>query len=181
MTDQTGINLDESLFYDKYFVIKKSRATQLANEAVRILTEEMVPGAGESLEIVDILERMCDLQSKQYFCLNLDEAASLEAMKTYYLSKYDRDVAERCIEHIMKKEVGRELVFKAKCLVRGKVVDVWHHPDGGKVFEVRDRDNKTHTVPESWVVKWLDPENNTPQPDSLFPPTPKDDDDNDLL
>ena len=169
MTMQSGIDLNESLFYDKYYVIKKSRPADLANEAVRILTEEMAGNDGASLEIVEILERMYDLQAKQYFCLNLDEAASLEAMKTYYLSKYDREIAERCIEHIMKKEVGRELVFKGKCLIRGKVSDVWYHPDGGKVLEVKDKDGKVHTVPESWVVKWLDPELNVQQPDSLFP------------
>lgn len=153
MPDRPDIN--ESLFYDKYYVIKKSRAQLLAQEAIRQLTEEAT-AEGASLEVSDILERMCDIQGKQYFCLNLDEAASLKAMQTYYLSKYDREAAEACIEYIMKREVGKELVFKGKCLVRGKVTDVWHHPDGGKVFEIRDKDGKTYTVPESWVVKWLE-------------------------
>jgi hypothetical protein len=58
----------------------------------------------------------------------------------------------------MKKEVGREVVFKGKCLIRGRVVDVWHHPDGGKVFEVKDKEGQQYTVPESWVVKWLETE-----------------------
>ena len=151
-------DINESLFYDKYYVIKKSRAAGLAHDAVRILTEEAAEKEGGSVEIIDILERMCDLQGKQYFCLNLDEQPSLQAMKTYYLAKYDPEVAEACIEHIMKKEVGRELVFKGKCLVRGKVTDVWHHPDGGKVFEVRDKNNNLYTVPETRVVKWLEAE-----------------------
>lgn len=155
MTDDQRPDINESLFYDKYFVIKKSRAQVLAQEAIRQLTEE-AGAEGASLEVNDILERMCDIQGKQYFCLNLDEEASLKAMQTYYLSKYDRDAAEACIEYIMKREVGKELVFKGKCLVRGKVTDVWHHPDGGKVFEIKDSEGKFHTVPESWVVKWLE-------------------------
>lgn len=150
-------DITESLFYDKYFVIKKSRAQMLAQEAIKQLTEEMGPNDGP-IEIVDILERMCAIQGKQYFCLNLDEEASLKAMKTYYTAKYDRETAEACLEYIMKKEVGRELVFKGKCLVRGRVVDVWHHPDGGKVFEVKDKNGQPYTVPESWVVKWLEGE-----------------------
>lgn len=154
-------DITESLFYDKYFVIKKTRAQLLAQEAIRQLSEEAANTDGASLEVTDILERMCSLQGKQYFCLNLDEESSLKAMQTYYMSKYDRKAAEACIEYIMKKEVGREVVFKGKCLLRGKVTDVWHHPDGGKVFEVKDKDNNTYTVPESWVVKWLEPETAT--------------------
>jgi Glu-tRNA(Gln) amidotransferase subunit E-like FAD-binding protein len=150
-------DITESLFYDKYYVIKKSRAMMLAQEAVKQLSEEMPPTDGP-IEVTDILERMCDIQGKQYFCLNLDEEHSLKAMQTYYTTKYDRDAAEACIEYIMKKELGRELVFKGKCLTRGKVSDTWHHPDGGKVFEIRDKDGNVYTVPESWVVKWLDAE-----------------------
>ena len=160
-------DITESLYYDKYYVIKKSRAQMLAQEAIRQLTEEMGPGEG-TLEVTDILERMCAIQGKQYFCLNLDEEASLKAMKTYYTAKYDRETAEACIGYIMKKEVGRELVFKGKCLTRGRVVDVWHHPDGGKVFEVKDKDSTQYTVPESWVVKWLEPE--APEPPKEEPP-----------
>lgn len=130
----------------------------LAQEAIKQLTDEaQASGDGGTLEVADILGRMCDIQGKQYFCLNLDEEASLKAMQTYYLSKYDREAAEACIEYIMKKEVGRELIFKGKCLMRGKVSDVWHHPDGGKVFEVKDKNGGTYTVPESWVMKWLEP------------------------
>lgn len=155
-------DITESLFYDKYFVIKKARAQMLAQEAIRQLTEE-ANGSESTLEVSDILERMCSIQGKQYFCLNLDEEASLKAMQTYYLSKYDRKAAEACIEYIMKKEVGRELVFKGKCLMRAKVTDVWHHPDGGKVFEVKDKEGNIYTVPEGWVVKWLEAEA-TPDP-----------------
>ena len=36
-----------------------------------------------TVEVTDILERMCDIQGRQYFCLNLDEDASLKAMQTY--------------------------------------------------------------------------------------------------
>jgi hypothetical protein len=154
---KTRPDITESLFYDKYYVIKKSRAQMLAQEAIRQLTEENAARDGSgTIEVEDILGRMCDLQGKQYFCLNLDEEPSLKAMQTYYHSKYDRAVAEACIEHIMKREVGKELVFKGKCLTRGRVADVWHHPDGGKVFEVRDKDGNSHTVPETWVVKWLE-------------------------
>lgn len=151
-------DITESLYYDKYFVIKKSRAQLLAQEAIKQLTDEMTGTDGGSLEVTDILERMCAIQSKQYFCLNLDEEASLKAMQTYYMSKYDREAAEACIQYIMKKEVGREIIFKGKCLMRARVSDVWHHPDGGKVFEVKDKEGHIHTVPESWVVKWLEPE-----------------------
>lgn len=150
-------DITESLYYDKYFVIKKSRTQVLAQEAIRLLTEESSDG-GATLDVTDILDRMCAIQARQYFCLNLDEEASLKAMQTYYLSKYDKEVAEACIDHIMKKEVGRELVFKGKCLTRGRVVDVWRHPDGGKVFEVKDKQGNSHTVPEHWLLKWLEPE-----------------------
>lgn len=160
--------ITESLFYDKYYVIKKSRAQMLAQEAIKQLTEEMGASDGP-IEVVDILERMCAIQGKQYFCLNLDEEASLKAMKTYYTAKYDRETAEACLEYIMKKEVGRELVFKGKCLVRGRVVDVWHHPDGGKVFEVKDKNGQVYTVPESWVVKWLEKEPESQEQPSSSP------------
>lgn len=150
-------DINESLFYDKYFVIKKSRVQMLAQEAIRQLTEENVAGDG-ALEVNDILERMCAIQGKQYFCLNLDEEASLKAMQTYYMSKYDREAAEACMEYILKREVGKELVFKGKCLTRARVVDVWHHPNGGKVFEAKDKEGNVYTVPESWVMKWLEPE-----------------------
>ncbi len=150
-------DITESLFYDKYYVIKKSRAQSLAQEAIRQLTEENAArDGGGTLEVEDILQRMSDLQGKQYFCLNLDEDSSLKAMQTYYRSKYDSAAAEACIEYIMKREVGKEVVFKGKCLTRGRVSDVWHHPDGGKVFEVRDKENNVYTVPETWVVKWLE-------------------------
>lgn len=155
-------DITESLFYDKYYVIKKSRAQALAQESIRMLTEENASrDGGGTIEVEDILARMCEIQGKQYFCLNLDEEASLKAMQTYYHSKYDRAAAEACIEYIMKREVGKELVFKGKCLIRGRVADVWHHPDGGKVFEVRDKDGNSYTVPEGWVVKWLE----TPVPE----------------
>jgi hypothetical protein len=157
-------DITESLFYDKYYVIKKARAQMLAQEAIKQLTEEMGPSDGP-IEIVDILERMCAIQGKQYFCLNLDEEASLKAMKTYYTAKYDRETADACLEYIMKKEVGREVVFKSKCLVRGRVIDVWHHPDGGKVFEVKDKTGQLYTVPEGWVVKWLETEPTTSEAD----------------
>ncbi|MCX7717692.1 MAG: hypothetical protein N2111_04715 [Candidatus Sumerlaeaceae bacterium] len=162
-------DINESLFYDKYFVIKKSRAQMLAQEAMRQLAEEGATRDGGALDVTDVLDRMCAIQGKQYFCLNLDEEASIKAMQTYYLAKYDREVAEACIDHIMKKEVGRELVFKGKCLTRGKVVDVWRHPDGGKVFEVRDKQGTIYTVPEPWLVKWLDPE---PEPEGGAPRVP---------
>ncbi|MBX7245393.1 MAG: hypothetical protein K1X53_07830 [Candidatus Sumerlaeaceae bacterium] len=148
-------DINESLYYDKYFVIKKSRAQMLAQEAIRQLTSEVGEDGG-SLEVTEILDRMCAIQARQYFCLNLDEEASLKAMQTYYLGKYDKEVAEACIDYILKKEVGRELVFKGKCLTRGKVTDVWRHPDGGKVFDVRDNNGSSHTVPEIWVVRWLE-------------------------
>ena len=154
---RTRPDINECLYYDKYYVIKKSRATTLAQEAIRQLTEETASReGGGTIEVDDILVRMCSLHGKQYFCLNLDEEASLKAMQTYYHSKYDKNAAEQCIEYIMKREVGKEVVFKGKCLTRGRVVDIWHHPDGGKVFEVRDKDNNSHTVPESWIVKWID-------------------------
>jgi hypothetical protein len=157
-------DLNESLFYDKYFVIKKSRAQLLAQEALKQLTEEGAGHDGGSIEVTEVLDRMCSIQGKAYFCLNLDEEASLKAMQTYYLSKYDRDVAEACIDYIMKKEVGREMVFKGKCLIRAHVVDAWRHPDGGKVYEVRDKQGASYSVPESWVVKWLEePEVADPQ------------------
>jgi hypothetical protein len=149
-------DINESLFYDKYYVIKKSRAQMLAQEAIRQLSEEAECGDGTSLEVTEILQRMCDIQSKTYFCLNLDEEASLKAMQTYYLSKYDREAAEACMDYIMKREVGKEMIFKGKCLTRAKVIDVWHHPNGGKVFEVRDKDGNQYTVPELWVVKWFE-------------------------
>ena len=149
-------DLNESLFYDKYFVIKKARVQMLAQEALKQLAEEGAGRDGGSLDVTEVLDRMCAIQGKQYFCLNLDEEASLKAMQTYYLSKYDRDVAEACIDYITKKEVGKELVFKGKCLTRAHVVDAWRHPDGGKVYEVRDKQGMNYTIPEAWVVKWLD-------------------------
>ncbi|PKO18868.1 hypothetical protein CVU37_05715 [candidate division BRC1 bacterium HGW-BRC1-1] len=154
---RTRPDINESLYYDKYYVIKKTGATTLAQEAIRQLTEETASReGGGTIEVDDILGRMCSLHGKQYFCLNLDEEASLKAMQTYYHSKYDKNAAEQCIEYIMKREVGKEVVFKGKCLTRGRVVDVWHHPDGGKVFDVRDKENGLHSVPEGWVVKWIE-------------------------
>lgn len=149
-------DINESLYYDKYFVIKKARAQMLAQEALKQLTEEGAGRDGSSLDVTEILDRMCAIQGKQYFCLNLDEESSLKAMQTYYMSKYDREMAEACIEYIMKKEIGKELVFKGKCLTRARVIDAWRHPDGGKVYEVRDKQGVNYTVPESWVVKWLE-------------------------
>jgi hypothetical protein len=151
-------DITESLFYDKYFVIKKAHAQNLAQEAIKQLSDEGAGGDGGALEVTDILQRMCDLQGKTYFCLNLDEEPSLKAMQAYYLSKYDREAAEACMDYIMKREVGKELVFKGKCLTRGKVTDVWHHPNGGKVLEVKDKEGNIYTVPESWIVKWLESE-----------------------
>ena len=151
-------DINESLFYDKYYVIKKSRAQLLAQEAIKQLTDEADPTDGGSLEVTDILQRMSDIQGKTYFCLNLDESPSLKAMQAYYTNKYDRETAEACMDYIMKREVGKELVFKGKTLTRAKVADVWHHPNGGKVFEVKDKEGNTYTVPELWVVKWLEPE-----------------------
>lgn len=147
--------ITESMFYDKYYVIKKSKAQALAQEAIKQLYEEGGCNEHGVIEVLDILERMDDLQGAQYFAMNLDEEASIKAMQTYYLNKYDKEAAEACINYILKGEIGKSLVFKGKCLTSGKVTDVWRHPDGGKVFEVRDKGGSVHTVPESWVVKWL--------------------------
>ncbi len=148
--------ITESMFYDKYYVIKKSKAPPLAQEAIKELYEEGGRNEHGVIEILDILERMDDLQGAQYFAMNLDEEASIKAMQTYYLNKYDKEAAEACINYILKGEVGKSLVFKGKCLTSGKVTDVWRHPDGGKVLEVRDKTGTMHTVPESWIVKWLE-------------------------
>lgn len=151
------IDVEESLFYDKYFVFKKERAVVLAEKAINQLNEESHAEAPE-VSISDVLERMALLQEKQYFCLNLDEEPAVAAMQEYYRQKYGEDMAKKCVQYIMAKDVGQELVFKGKCLVRGKVTESWRHPDGTKVYEVEDRQGGTHTVPESWVVKFLDAE-----------------------
>jgi hypothetical protein len=148
--------ITESMFYDKYYVIKKSKAQALAQEAIKQIYEEGGGNEHGVIEIMDILERMDDLQGAQYFAMNLDEEASIKAMQSYYLNKYDKEAAEACINYILKGEIGKSLVFKGKCLTSGKVTDVWRHPDGGKVFEVRDKGGAVHTVPESWIVKWLE-------------------------
>jgi len=146
----------ESMFYDKYYVIKKSKAQALAQEALRQLYAEGKFNEQGVIDVVDILERMCDLQGAQYFAMNLDEDSSIKAMQTYYREKYGEEAAKACLKYILKGDVGKSLVFKGKCLMTGKVVDVWRHPDGGKVYEVRDNQGEVHTVPEAWVVKWLE-------------------------
>lgn len=150
------LEINESLFYDKYYVIKKSKAHHFAQEAIRQLYDEGKCNEYGVIDIVDILDKMSDLQGSQYFAMNLDEEASIKAMQTYYAVKYNEKAAEACVKYILKSEIGRSLVFKGKCLTSGKVTDVWRHPDGGKVFEVEDKQNTKHTVPESWVVKWID-------------------------
>jgi hypothetical protein len=154
--DSKAAEITESMFYDKYYVIKKSKAQALAQESIKQLYEEGRINEHGVIEIVDILERMDEIQGAQYFAMNLDEEASIKAMQTYYLNKYDKEAAEACINFILKGEIGRGLVFKGKCLTSGKVLDVWRHPDGGKVFEVRDKLGNRHTVPEGWVIKWLE-------------------------
>lgn len=150
------IEINESLFYDKYYVIKKSKAHQLAQEAIKQLYEEGKSNEYGVIDIVDILDEMSGLQGSQYFAMNLDEEASIKAMQTYYAVKYNDKAAAVCVKFILKGEIGKSLVFKGKCLTSGKVTDVWRHPDGGKVFEVEDKQGTRHTVPESWVIKWLE-------------------------
>ncbi len=155
--DETNeIEITESLFYDKYYVIKKSKAHHIAQEAIKELYDQGKCNEYGVIDIVDILEQMSQLQGSQYFAMNLDEEASIKAMQTYYSVKYNEKVAEACIKYILKSEIGRNLVFKGKCLTSGEVTDVWRHPDGGKVFEIEDKQGTKHTVPESWVVKWIE-------------------------
>ncbi len=149
-------DINESMFYDKYYVVKKSKAHSLAQEALRQLYSEGKFNEQGVIDVVDILERVCDLQGAQYFAMNLDEDSSIKAMQTYYRVKYGEEAARACLKYILKGDVGRKLVFKGKCLMSGTVVDVWRHPDGGKVFDVRDNQGEVHTVPETWVVKWLE-------------------------
>ncbi len=149
-------DITESMFYDKYYVVKKSKSHALAQEALRQLYAEGKVNEQGVIDVVDILERMSDIQGAQYFAMNLDEESSIKAMQTYYREKYGEEAAKACLKYILKGDVGRALVFKGKCLMTGKVVDVWRHPDGGKVYEVRDNQGTVSTVPEAWVVKWLE-------------------------
>ena len=150
------VEITESMYYDKYYVIKRIKTKELAEEAIRELTDEGRVNEHGIVEMEDILDRMDQLQGAQYFAMNLDEDASIKAMQTYYLNKYNAEAAKACIDYILKSEIGKSLVFKGKTLISGKVVDVWRHPDGGKVFEVEDKTGKKHTAPENWVVKWLE-------------------------
>ena len=154
--EKKKIEINESMFYDKYFVIKKSKAKQLAEEAINELSEEGKVNEHGVIEIVDILERVDDIQGAEYFSMNLDEESSIKAMQTYYHHKYGAEAAKACIDYILKGEVGKKLVFKGKTLISGTVVDIWRHPDGGKVFEIEDKSGNKHTVPEDWIVKWLE-------------------------
>jgi hypothetical protein len=152
------LEIPESMFYDKYYVIKKSKARDLAQRALHQLYEEGKLDESGTIEIEEVLERLCTLQGSQYFAMNLDEKASIEAMKVYYRHKYGPEAADACVKFILGHEVGKGLVFKGKCIMSGKVAEVWRHPDGGKVFEVEDTQGGRHTVPERWVVKWLENE-----------------------
>jgi hypothetical protein len=149
-------DINESMFYDKYYVVKKSKAQPLAQEALRQLYAEGKFNEHGVIDVVDILERVCELQGAQYFAMNLDEDSSIRAMQTYYRVKYGEPAAKACLKYILKGDVGKNVVFKGKCLMTGKVIDVWRHPDGGKVYEVRDNQGIIHTVPEHWIVKWLE-------------------------
>ena len=71
--DKIQPEITESMFYDKYYVVKKSKAQALAQEALRQLYAEGRFNEQGVIDVVDILERVCDLQSAQYFAMNLDE------------------------------------------------------------------------------------------------------------
>lgn len=165
-------DIDESLFYDKYFCFKRQRTEELAVQAMGQLQDEAAAeGGGQEISIIEIMERMSLIQHRTYFCLNLDEEPAVKAVQEYYRHKYGAHAADICIEQMAVRDVGKDVVFKAKCITRGTIIDAWHHPNGEKVYEVQDKQGKNHTVPANWVVKFLpppttpeDPQQPTPAP-----------------